>query len=223
MMGLQIMTWPLARLRPLTIALVLAACEPSTSDMGNLTSPMPKSAPVVTVREQQRHLSVSLTDGDIGDADWARIDTFLADAADGRPRTVHLVVAAEAPAADFVVRHALALGYVGGSILVTPAAGKSSRRMTVELTARTYVAVLPNCPQTGHLNLIDSENTVSSDWGCATMSMFGLQVADPHDLVRGQDGGVTDSVITTAAIRRLQTDKVKPLENASSKSTGASQ
>ena len=66
----------------------------AASDMGNLTSAMPKSAPVVTVREQQRHLSVICTDGAIGDADWARIDTFLADAAAGRPGTVRLIVAA---------------------------------------------------------------------------------------------------------------------------------
>jgi type IV pilus biogenesis protein CpaD/CtpE len=75
---------------------------------------------------------------------------------------------------------------------------------------------MPNCPQTAHLNVVDSDNRVASDWGCASVSMLELQVADPNDLVRGRSGGETDSVITTAAIRRLETDKVKKLNAAPS-------
>ncbi|MGH6980590.1 MAG: CpaD family pilus assembly lipoprotein, partial [Stellaceae bacterium] len=93
-----------------------------------------------------------------------------------------------------------------------------ARRDTLALTTRVYEAVLPNCPQTSHINIIDGDNTVSSDWGCATVSMFDMQVADPRDLLHGRNGGMTDSVMTTAAIRRFQTDKLKQLDSESTTS-----
>jgi pilus biogenesis lipoprotein CpaD len=213
----------MVRLSPLLIAVVLAACEPSASDMSTESTPMPQSPPAVTVQAQERHLTMR-AQGAIGDADWARIDSFLATAAGGRPEAAHLAVSAgpSSAATDRVVRHALALGYIADNITVIPAAVAPSRGDRLELTARTYVAVLPNCPQTGHLNLIDGGNTVSSDWGCAMTSMLGLQVADPHDLVRGRNGGETDGLMTTAAIQRMQADKVKKLESSSTQA-GAGQ
>jgi type IV pilus biogenesis protein CpaD/CtpE len=101
-------------------------------------------------------------------------------------------------------------------------------RAKVELVARVYVAVPPACPQTAHLNIMDGDNKISSDWGCATVSDLELQVADPRDLLEGQSGGETDAVLTSAAITRLQTDKVKKLEGPSTtapvtNATGVSQ
>jgi pilus assembly protein CpaD len=209
----------MARLSPLAIVAMLAACEPVGSDMGTLTGPMPQAPPPIVVRDQQRHLVLDLAgSGGVGDRDWARLDNFLGSAAVGRPDTVRLTIAGDASplVIDLVIRHALAFGYAENKIEVAPPTmARRSYRAELDLTARTYVAVLPNCPQTTHLNLIDRDNQVSSDWGCATVSTLEQQVADPRDLVRGEDGGETDSVLTTAAIHRLQTDKVKKLEGQS--------
>lgn len=209
-----------ARLVPLALILALAACEPSADEMGSMNGSMPQTPPPVVVRDQQRHMAIDLpANGAINRADWVRIDRFLGDAAPGRPDTVRLTVAGDASPAviDLVLRHALAFGYADNKIEVAPPTGMGGgHRMTLKLTSRVSVAVLPNCPQTQHLNIIDSDNRVSSDWGCASVSNLELQVADPHDLVQGQSGGQTDSVMTTAAIRRLETDKLKKLEGASS-------
>jgi type IV pilus biogenesis protein CpaD/CtpE len=212
------------RLLPLALAIALAAaasgCQPNGKDMGTLTAPMPQAPPTMTVHEPQRHLAVNLYDGAVGPSEWRRIDSFLAGAAPDRSDTVHLVVAGDAPprVIALVVHHALAFGYLDHKIAVVPG-GMAGSHATLRLTTRVAVPVLPNCPQTAHLNIIDGENRVGSDWGCSTVSMMELQVADPHDLVRGEAGGETDSVLTTAAIHRLQTDKVKKLENTSSTSS----
>lgn len=193
-------------------ALALSACEPSASEMGTLTGKMPEAPPAIVVRDVPRHLDVALHDGALSETDRARIEEFLRAAAT-RPENAHLAVAgASSEALGFVVRAALAQGYRGDNIAVS----RNGRPGTLVLATRVYEAVLPNCSQTQHLNLIDSDNMVSSDWGCATVSMFDLQVADPRDLARGRDGGMTDSIMTTAAIKRLQTDKLKKLDASSS-------
>lgn len=212
------------RLLPVALAIALAAatagCEPSAKDMGTETAPMPQAPPSMTVQEQQRHLTVSLYEGTVGAGDWSRIDSFLAAAAPDRSNTVHLVVAGDAPprVTALLIHHAMAFGYLENKIAVIPE-GMPGARQTLRLTTRVAVPVLPNCPQLGHLNIIDGDNRVASDWGCASVSAMELQVADPHDLVRGEAGGETDSVLTTAAIHRLETDKVKKLDNTSSTAT----
>ncbi len=211
-----------AAFAPLAFVLVLAACEPKGDEMGTLTGPMPEAPPHVVVRDQERHLKVELRgNAAVDDAEWVRIDHFLGDAAPGRPDTVRLLISGNASpgAIDLVIRHAFAMGYVENKIKVAPPTyGPGGGPIRLTLTANVSVAILPNCPQTQHLNIVDSENRVASDWGCSYVSAMELQVADPHDLVHGQDGGETDSRMTTAAIHRLETDKLKKLDTISSTS-----
>lgn len=212
-------------LLPVVAVAALAACEPSSKRMGTQTGPIAKVPPKVVVRDQHHHMTVMLRpNGTIADADWARIDGFLATAAAGRADTTRLTIAGAPPPAviDQLVRHAFAIGYDENRIRITPPRrpGIHGRR-NVELATEAFIPVLPNCPNTSHVNTIDGDNRVSSDWGCATISDLELQVADPHDLVEGESGGETDSVVTTAAIVRLQTDKLKKLNTQSTTSSSA--
>jgi pilus biogenesis lipoprotein CpaD len=218
MMKTPTMTLRLSRLLPLAILAALAACEPNGEKMHTLTGPMPDAPPPVVVRDEQRNLLVNLpASGAIDAAQWARIDQFLRDASPDRPETVRLTIAGDAApeTVDLVIRHAFAFGYAENKIAVTPPTAARGHGMVLRLVSRTAVPVPPNCPQTAHLNIIDGDNRVASDWGCSYVSNLEVQVADPHDLVRGQNGGETDSVMTTAAIRRLETDKLKKLDVSS--------
>jgi pilus assembly protein CpaD len=214
----------LLRLSPLVIAVALAACEPSGKQMGTATGPMPQTPPPIVVRDQHRHLAMDLmASGAIGPAEWARIGTFLRRAADGRPDIVRLTIAGNPPAAAAaaVERQAVALGYSEDRIEVAPPrTPMPGMRRTLELIAQIYVPVLPDCPNTTHLNIIDGDNQVSSNWGCATVSDLELQVADPRDLVRGETGGEAGGAIAAAAIARLQADKVKKYISPPSVTTG---
>jgi pilus biogenesis lipoprotein CpaD len=211
-------TLRLSRLLPLALLAALAACEPNGEKMHTLNGPMPQVPPPVVVRDEQRYLSVAVAaNGTIDAAEWARIDRFLRAAAPDRPETVRLTIAGDASPAlvDLVIRHAFAFGYAESKIAVAPPAGDRGRGGALRLISRTAIAIPPNCPQTAHLNIIDGDNRVNSDLGCSFISALELQVADPHDLVHGQDGGETDSVMTTAAIHRLETDKLKKLDTSS--------
>jgi pilus biogenesis lipoprotein CpaD len=218
-----------ARLSPLlVVAALLAACEPNAKMMGTLKGPMPPVPPPIVVRDQHRHLAVALPwGGALGPAEAERIGVFLDRSAAGRPGSVHLTIAGNPspPVIDEVIRQAFELGYREDMISVAPPrAMGAGRHMTLELVTAAYVPVLPNCPETAHLNILDSNNLVSSDLGCSTVSDLELQVANPRDLVRGEDGGETDSILTTAAIKRLQTDKLKKLDiQSTTASTGGGQ
>jgi pilus assembly protein CpaD len=212
------MTVRIARLLPILILGALAACSPDAADpdMGTLTGPMPLVPPPIAVREQQRTISLRLaSDGDMSVIEGRRFDAFLSAVSAGNPNAVHLVISGNPipRAIAAVSRRAMAHGIAANKIVVAPSRiSDPSDVMTVDVAASTYTASPPNCPQTTHLNTSDSDNMLSSDWGCATVSDLELMVEDPRDLVRGQSGGLTDSVITSAAIVRLQTDKVKKLE-----------
>jgi pilus assembly protein CpaD len=217
-MKAAIMRIQIARMLPLLMIGALAACSPDAADpdMGTLTGAMPLIPPPVVVREQQRAISLRLSgNGAMSAAEAQRFDSFLIGVSAGKPDAVHLVISGNpTPHAIEVVTHrAFARGIAANKIAIARSGvSDSSGAMTVDVTANTYVAALPNCPQTAHLNTSDGDNMLSSDWGCATVSNLELMVADPRDLVRGQSGGLTDSVVTSAAIVRLQTDKVKKLE-----------
>jgi pilus biogenesis lipoprotein CpaD len=210
-----------ARLSPLLLAgMLLAACEPSAKMMGTLRGPMPQTPPPIVVRDQHRSLAMDLPpNGALSPSERRRIAVFLHGSAEGRPDAVHLTIAGNPspPVIDEVVREAFEMGYDENRISVAPPRMMGNgRRMSLELTTAAYVPVLPNCPNTAHLNLIDGNNLVSSDLGCSVISDLELQVANPRDLVQGEGGGEADSAMTTAAITRLQSDKVKKYIGSSS-------
>jgi pilus assembly protein CpaD len=203
--------WPLLAL---SLAASLAACETSADFMGMNDSYRPP--PPLTARDHTQRLTVSVPrNGEIAELDWRRIDAFLLANIADRPDALHLTIAGDpALGTGAIARRAAALGVRDDRIEFAPPNTAPGAGSKVELIAKVYVAVLPNCPITDHLDTIDGDNKLNSDWACATTSNLELMVADPRDLVRGESGGETDSALTTAAITRLQTDKVKKLESS---------
>lgn len=217
----RIMSRNWVRLSPVILAVgLLAACEPSARTMGTLHGVMPQTPPPIVVHEQHRRLAMDLPqNGAITVAERQRITSFLRHAADQRPDAVHLTIAGNPspPVIDEVIREAFEMGYGQDQIrVVPPRIMGGDRPMALELITAAYIPVLPNCPNTAHLSIIDGSNLVNSDLGCSTISDLELQVANPRDLVEGEDGGETDSIMTTAAITRLQTDKLKKFPTTTS-------
>jgi pilus assembly protein CpaD len=72
---------------------------------------------------------------------------------------------------------------------------------TIRVVASRATASVPGCPDWGGTE-IHAMGTTSSNYGCATNSNLAAMVANPNDLVEGQDGSVTRSAGTaTRAIR----------------------
>lgn len=81
----------------------------------------------------------------------------------------------------------------------------------VEIIAKRYVAIPPNCPDWSRANIGDYTNRNSSNFGCANAAALALSVADPKDLARGRDLDQANAVHEGAGVSRYEQDKVKEL------------
>jgi len=196
----------------------LAACEDNGPDrLPVMTPPSSVSAPIV-VSEKVSSLSLAVTparDG-LSETDRLNLDRFLVQAADGNPEAVHLTVrGAGADVLDGAIgREAVRVGIDPTKISADPARPAAGARM-IEVTAHVYSVATRACPDTRHLTIIDSDNTGSSNFGCASAANLAAMIADPRDLSVGESGGRTDSEISNAAILRLLQDKLKKLPTES--------
>lgn len=82
-----------------------------------------------------------------------------------------------------------------------------------------YAAVTPSCPDWRKPTSSDYTNTQSSNFGCATMMNFAQMLADPGDLLRGQQMGPADGARAAIAIDNYRQGK-KPGDQQSSSSGG---
>jgi pilus assembly protein CpaD len=86
---------------------------------------------------------------------------------------------------------------VNGSAPVTAGAVQPG---SLRIVASRATASVPGCPNWAPAELAASGNT-SSNYGCATNANLAAMVANPTDLVHGQDGSSSGAVTATRAIR----------------------
>lgn len=68
-----------------------------------------------------------------------------------------------------------------------------------------YVAELPQCPNWSQDSSYNPNNANMPNLGCATTSSLDAAVANPHDLIDGQDGGSSSKAAIKAAQRHQAT------------------
>lgn len=72
---------------------------------------------------------------------------------------------------------------------------------TIRIVASRATASVPGCPNWDERTEFPNSNT-SPNYGCATNSNLAAMVANPEDLIRGQDGTIAGSAVTAGrAIR----------------------
>ena len=81
----------------------------------------------------------------------------------------------------------------------------------VEVIAKRYVAIPPNCGDWSKANIGDYTNQNSSNFGCANAAALAMSVADPKDLARGRDTGDANGIHAAAGVDRYEKDRVKEL------------
>ncbi|MBL6945271.1 MAG: hypothetical protein ISR47_01380 [Rhodospirillales bacterium] len=86
-----------------------------------------------------------------------------------------------------------------------PAAG------SVSVVVRRYVVTLPGCPDWSGRPGITENNTVGSNWGCATASNLGLMVANPSDLAIGRVPGPMDGEFAVLAVQRYRAGETRAI------------
>ena len=196
----------------------LAACEGNVPDTLPVTTPASSVSAPIVVREKVSSLSLAMppSRGGLAEADRLKLDRFLVQAAEANPEAVHLTVRGAGPDIldSAVGREAVRVGIDPTKISADPAPPAAGTRV-IEVTAHVYSVATRACPDTRHLTIIDSDNTASSNFGCASAANLAAMIADPRDLSVGESGGRTDSEISNAAILRLLQDKLKKLPTES--------
>jgi pilus assembly protein CpaD len=82
---------------------------------------------------------------------------------------------------------------------------------TVALVVERTAIRLPACPNWTDRPNQDFDNQPGSNWGCATAINFGMQIADPNDLVAGRDPGAADGTVMARSVRRYRLGETKEI------------
>lgn len=85
----------------------------------------------------------------------------------------------------------------------TPAEGAA------RVVVTRHIVNPPRCPDWRKPAYPDYKNTTSSNFGCATATNLGAMIANPRDLVEGQEFSGPDAERASSAVRRYQDDEVK--------------
>jgi pilus assembly protein CpaD len=99
-----------------------------------------------------------------------------------------------------------------GASMMPPASDVPPNELRI--IVERYVVTPPDCPNWTKDPTSNHENTVASNFGCATVTNFGLQVADPRDLVVGRTMGPEEGDPAIAAINRYRAGKPKGLKDS---------
>ncbi len=75
------------------------------------------------------------------------------------------------------------------------------------VVSRTSASV-PGCPDFSHRSHTDFQARTSANYGCGTNSTLAAMIADPEDLVRGQNADGEDQAQASKAIRAYRDKKV---------------
>ncbi|MFZ5608462.1 MAG: CpaD family pilus assembly lipoprotein [Pseudomonadota bacterium] len=146
---------------------------------------------------------IQLTPGSdtLSDAEYARLAAFLSRGGVGYGDELQIDVASEtdydanaAILARALARYGLSLD--GGAVAYGAAPAPGGLRLVVT----RYVLEAPACPDWSQPNYNNWSNARSSNFGCATYANIAQQVANPRDLIEGQEHAGAEPVSTAKAI-----------------------
>lgn len=110
-----------------------------------------------------------------------------------------------------VVRtHLLRRGYPAKLLEQAEWAGRPARP-GVRIVVHRFVVTTPRCPDWRKDPHTDDANSPSSNFGCANAVNLGLMVADPRDIVSGNETGAMDGERAAAGVKRYRDGKEYPL------------
>jgi type IV pilus biogenesis protein CpaD/CtpE len=80
---------------------------------------------------------------------------------------------------------------------------------TVQVVVERHVVTPPTCPNWSNFDGDNERNTPGSHYGCSVDASLGYMIANPKDLIEGQEPGPALATPSIDAQRRYQANKVK--------------
>lgn len=132
------------------------------------------------------------------------LDAFVRRAQVDRNDRIQVMAAPEDESRGQRVLAYLQLRRIPATLTITPAA--SGR---VRVFVERFQVTLPGCPDWTDVSRVTFSNRPSSNFGCATATNLGLQIANPRDLVEGRDPGNASGAALVLGIQRYQAGQVR--------------
>lgn len=197
----------------LASSLTLAACGPFNRGMESVNQPVvsrtnyvldvnPAALTSVDAPEARR-LDAWFQAMDLGYGDSVSIDDPMPYGHDQARATVAGVIAA----------HGLLLDKAQP---VTPGSPEDGR---IRVVVSRSTADVPDCPNWSRLSQPELEGSGMSNYGCAVNSNLAMMVANPDDLVRGQEARGSDPRAMTKAIKSYRDKQPTGANQLKSEST----
>ena len=172
---------------------------------------------------QYRH-DIGFAAGEAGlpAAEGQRLDAFIARMDVGRSDRVYLLTGAPAGVDAVEARQLgqrridtlvtfLALHDITPSPLYSDFGVQQPEGDRISIVVRRYVVTLPACPDWTGQPGNNFNNQVISNFGCATATNLGMMVADPADLVIGQQPGLSDGEAVARSMERYRKGETTPI------------
>jgi pilus assembly protein CpaD len=195
----MVMNRPLSIAAPILLALGTAACGPETNRLTPISNPSLYSVNQPVVQHTNFIFDVANAPGGLATYDQGRLAQWFESLELGYGDRVFVQDGGLSGARDDVARIAGNHGVLlseGAPVTAGPVVAGGVR----VIVARAEASV-PGCPVWENETVGAPEQT-STNYGCATNQNLARMIADPNDLVRGQDGGSTsDSIVGTKAIK----------------------
>ena len=184
------------------LSLGVAGCQSAPEHLTAVNNPSLYSVHQPVVQRTDFVFDVATNGNGVSPSELARLDSWFnsIDLRYGDQVTIdeasgYQSDAARRDVAAVAARYGLLL--VSGSAPVTAGAVQAG---SVRIVASRATASVPDCPNWAPAEIAASGNT-SSNYGCATNANLAAMIADPTDLVRGQDGVNSGAATATRAIR----------------------
>lgn len=194
------------------LGLVLAACSSDEDQLVPMVQPKQLKVDYTELKQPVDfvHNSAKLAPGE-----GERLRAFLSSSGVTPDDHVYLETASDDRlAAQRIGSVSRELDQRGIGAKVLPASERDVGVDSLLVKVERYVVTLPNCPDWTKSPYQSHDNQVASNYGCATVTNFGLMVADPRDLVVGRTLGPAEGDPAIAAIERYRAGKPKDLPGA---------
>ncbi|MGQ0559122.1 MAG: CpaD family pilus assembly protein [Sphingosinicella sp.] len=186
------------------LALATAACGPATNQLSAFNNPSLYSVHQPVVERTDFVLDLAVSGDSLAPAEAGRLRDWLGSIGVGYGDRL----AIDEPEG---FRHASARSVIvdvaadfGLGIAGAPITNGEVPPGSIRVIASRTVASVPGCPEWGNAaeDAIDPNALTSSNFGCATNSNLAAMIANPEDLVLGQEGTSQGSATTaTRAVR----------------------
>ena len=192
------------------LGLSVAGCaSTSQPDLSAANNPSLYSVHQPVVQRTDFVIDLAASGEGLSDAEAARFDAWLASIGTGYGDRISVDEPRGYENADARADVARVAGRYG--LLLSdgaPLLGGALQPGTIRVIASRATASVPGCPEWSENATFESTDNTSANFGCAINSNLAAMIANPEDLVLGQDGTVAGS--GTTATRAIRTYRERP-------------